>query len=178
MKKILDVGCGRSKKVPKDEELVKGIDSVNLPGVDFVHDLEKFPWPIKKEEFDQIICNHVLEHLSNLTKTMDELSRILKKGGTISIKVPHFSFVGSYQDPTHKKFFTSGTMDYFTEDHGLNYYSKAKFKILSKKLVFNPRHKIRSSFFDFFINLNLGIYGRYFAWILPSEQLEIVLKKV
>jgi SAM-dependent methyltransferase len=40
------------------------------------------------ETFDVIICNHVLEHISDDKKALSELLRVLKKGGWASIQVP------------------------------------------------------------------------------------------
>ena len=42
--KILDLGCG-SVKV----EGAVGLDNVGIPGVDIVHDLLDFPYPIENE---------------------------------------------------------------------------------------------------------------------------------
>jgi predicted SAM-dependent methyltransferase len=40
------------------------------------------------EEYDLIICFHVLEHIENDTKAMKELLRILKRGGMCIIQTP------------------------------------------------------------------------------------------
>jgi len=40
--KILDLGCGNNKR----KEAV-GIDREDRPGVDIIHNLDIFPWPIK-----------------------------------------------------------------------------------------------------------------------------------
>jgi predicted SAM-dependent methyltransferase len=60
--KILDVGCGNNKYKGNKGDIVIGIDKVKLKGVDVVHDIEKTPWPFKTNEFDCVICSHVLEH--------------------------------------------------------------------------------------------------------------------
>ena len=44
--------------------------------------------PFKNEEFDVIICNHVLEHIENDAKAMSELFRVIKKGGWGIVQVP------------------------------------------------------------------------------------------
>ena len=44
--------------------------------------------PFKDNEFDFILCNHVLEHIPNDTKAMQELYRILKKGGKAILQIP------------------------------------------------------------------------------------------
>ncbi len=44
--------------------------------------------PFKDDDFDVIICNHVLEHIPDDTKAMHEIYRILKPGGWAILQVP------------------------------------------------------------------------------------------
>lgn len=44
--------------------------------------------PFKDDEFDVIICNHVLEHIPDDRKAMRELHRVLKPGGWAILQVP------------------------------------------------------------------------------------------
>lgn len=44
--------------------------------------------PFKDNEFDFILCNHVLEHIPDDTKAMQELYRILQPGGTAILQIP------------------------------------------------------------------------------------------
>jgi SAM-dependent methyltransferase len=44
--------------------------------------------PFKDATFDLILCNHVLEHIPYDLKAMEELYRVLKKGGTLIAQVP------------------------------------------------------------------------------------------
>ncbi|PHR71366.1 MAG: SAM-dependent methyltransferase [Lutibacter sp.] len=44
--------------------------------------------PFADDEFDIIFCNHVLEHISDDTKAMQELYRVLKKGGMAMLQIP------------------------------------------------------------------------------------------
>ena len=44
--------------------------------------------PFKDNEFDFILCNHVLEHIPNDTKAMQELYRVLNKGGMAILQIP------------------------------------------------------------------------------------------
>ena len=44
--------------------------------------------PFKDNEFDFILCNHVLEHIKDDTKAMQELFRVLKPGGIGIFQIP------------------------------------------------------------------------------------------
>jgi SAM-dependent methyltransferase len=44
--------------------------------------------PFGDNQFDLILCNHVLEHIPHDLKAMQELYRVLKKGGTLIAQVP------------------------------------------------------------------------------------------
>ena len=69
---------------------MKNLDYVttdlNSPIADVKADICNLPF--KDDEFDFIICNHVLEHIPNDTKAMEELFRVLKPDGTAVLQVP------------------------------------------------------------------------------------------
>ena len=44
--------------------------------------------PFENEQFDVVLCNHVLEHIPDDTQAMRELYRVLKKGGWGIFQVP------------------------------------------------------------------------------------------
>ena len=44
--------------------------------------------PFENESFDIIFCNHVLEHIPDDTKAMQELYRVLKPGGMAILQIP------------------------------------------------------------------------------------------
>ena len=50
---------------------------------DIYHDINTFPWPFKDNEFDEIFCHHILEHVEDLLKTMEEIWRISKNKSRI-----------------------------------------------------------------------------------------------
>lgn len=51
-------------------------------------------------EFDIIICNHVLEHIPADTKAMSELFRVMKPGGFGILQVPiSYTIAKTYEDP-------------------------------------------------------------------------------
>lgn len=44
--------------------------------------------PFQDNEYDVILCNHVLEHIPDDTKAMQELYRVLKPGGMAILQIP------------------------------------------------------------------------------------------
>ncbi|HEY1762874.1 MAG TPA: class I SAM-dependent methyltransferase [Acidimicrobiales bacterium] len=65
--------------------------------------------------FDLIICNDVLEHLTQLSTAMTTCLRMLKPGGVFSIGVPYDLSWGAWQDPTHVRAFNERSWLYFTD---------------------------------------------------------------
>ncbi|MBU0628882.1 MAG: class I SAM-dependent methyltransferase [Nanoarchaeota archaeon] len=128
--KKLNIGCGNDIK--KD---YINLDIVNLDGVDVVHDLDKMPYPFKDNTFEEVRAIGIAEHLADLVKSMEELHRICKNGAIIDLDPPYFNSITALADPTHKRFFTLDTFDYFTDKHVYNFYTNARFKILKKELI-------------------------------------------
>ena len=59
---------------------------LNSPLADVQADICKLPFA--DNEFDVIFCNHVLEHIPDDTKAMQELYRVLKPGGMGIFQIP------------------------------------------------------------------------------------------
>lgn len=116
---ILDLGCGRRKHAG-----AVGVDNVPLETVDVLCNLLAFPYPFAPECADEVILSHVLEHFTfdEIARALDEVYRILKPEGVLTISVPHALSVAFSSDPTHKTRFTFETMYYFTEEHAFSYY--------------------------------------------------------
>jgi hypothetical protein len=92
-----------------------GIDSVALPGVDVVGDLNE-PWTaIPTGCVEEVYTRHTLEHLPNLLGVMREIHRVCSPDARIQIIVPHYSNVYAMSDPTHVRFFGLYTMYYFAD---------------------------------------------------------------
>jgi SAM-dependent methyltransferase len=57
--------------------------------------------PFASEEFDVVICNHVLEHVQDDNKAMAEIYRVLKPDGYAILQVPtDYSMEKTYEDPS------------------------------------------------------------------------------
>ena len=128
----LNLGCGNDYKpgwINCDTVATHNIKA------DKYFDLEVFPWPFPDNHADEILLEQVMEHLPNTLGTINEIWRILKPGGIVRINVPYAKSDCAYQDPTHRKFFTEKTMDYFTEAFPWNFYSSVRFKLLRAELT-------------------------------------------
>ncbi|NER12429.1 methyltransferase domain-containing protein [Leptobacterium flavescens] len=74
------------KRFRKQKNLDYITTDLNSPLADVKADICNLPF--KDNEFDIIFCNHVLEHIPDDTKAMQELLRILKPGGTGIFQIP------------------------------------------------------------------------------------------
>lgn len=80
------------------------VDKFNGFKPDFVHDLEKFPYPFEDNTINEIKMYHILEHLGQEPKIFNniitEIYRISKKHAKIDIRVPHPRHDNYLADPT------------------------------------------------------------------------------
>jgi SAM-dependent methyltransferase len=98
-------------------------------------DLDRFPYPFADGSFDRLTAIHVIEHLSDVMRAMEEFHRLVRRGGTVRIETPHYTDFSSFCDPTHKSHLNSFSFRYFGENHGgFGYYSKARFREISLRL--------------------------------------------
>ena len=96
------------------------IDMLPLKEVDIVWDLETFPWPIPDESVTIATASHVLEHINPhkgvFIEFMNQVWRVLQKGGQFAFVVPYAESPGYIQDPTHCNPINETTMHYFDPD--------------------------------------------------------------
>ena len=109
--RILDVGCGDFARIDRyvgkrraDIEIV-GIDlyedatiygslaSVAIPKRDRAYsrlacDLEKDPFPFPDGFFDGVYFSHVIEHLAEKRNALNEICRVLRRGGLLYVETP------------------------------------------------------------------------------------------
>jgi len=107
----LDLACGNRKT-----EGFLGVDKEPLKGVDFIQDLESYPYPFEDNSVDEINCFHFIEHTKDLIKFMNEIYRILKVGGKITIVAPYYTSCRAWQDPTHVRAISEFTFLYFNKE--------------------------------------------------------------
>ena len=75
------------QKFKKQKNLTYATTDLNSPIADVKADICDLPF--KDNSFDFIICNHVLEHIPDDIKAMQELYRVLAPSGTAIVQVPY-----------------------------------------------------------------------------------------
>ena len=176
--KRLNLGCGRNIKTGW-----VNLDSANLPGVDIVHDIEKLPLPFNDEEFDEIRCDNILEHLEYIP-VLKDLHRILKPGGLLTARVPHFTSRNNYVDPTHKKRFSIDTFDFFVNKKtDKSYYFDFYFsKIVSRRIKFYKKgifwpNRIVEPLVNLSPKIQWWYESTYMCRLIPANDITVELIK-
>lgn len=162
MKEMLDIVLKSEANKPKPLKINLGsgadpaigwtnVDMIDLPEVDVVHNLIKFPYPFEDNSADEMKAVDVIEHLPpyigdehGVIKFLEECHRILKPGAELFIQTPGWRADFLWIDPTHVRGFDVQSMDFFDpEKHygkTTGFYSKCKFTVKSEEL---PNHNIR-----------------------------------
>jgi len=115
----LNLGCGKDLR-----EGFVNADMFKSEGVDKVMDINSFPWPLKDNQFEYVLCSRIIEYSFDIGKVMNELHRITKDGGIIEIISPYHKSEGAFK---HASF--------VTKDTPTAYVAKTKFKVLVSKNI-------------------------------------------
>ena len=185
--KKLNLGCGTDIKAGWIN-----LDSAVLPGVDIVHNIETLPLPFGDGEFDEILANDVLEHVE-YAPLLKDLHRILCPGGTLAIRMPHFTSKNNFIDPTHKRQFSVNTFDFFVA-HSLThnkriarerayYFDFAFDRVAHRRITFERGSRLfwYNRFLERIVNRSARMQEIYESTFLsrayPAENIEITLVK-
>jgi len=87
---VLNIGSGNIKL----KEKVINLDTYIFPGVDVVGDAHQLPF--ENESLDSIIIIAVLEHIRQPQLVMQEIYRVLRKGGYVYVDVPFMAHYHGY----------------------------------------------------------------------------------
>lgn len=144
--KVLDVGCGLNKRAG-----AIGIDLNPRSRADVLCDLDYFPYPFRDNSFDELQAVHVIEHVADVMKSMEEFHRLVRPGGIVKLSTPHYTDFSSFCDPTHRWHLNSFSFRYFGEDNaGYGYYSHVRFR--EKKIYVKLLALWRLCGFEFLVN--------------------------
>lgn len=130
---IVDLGCG-SKKI----DGAIGLDRRLEPGVDLICDFEH-ELPLKTNSVEIMNMSHIMEHVRDLIPFMEEVYRVCRPGAKVRIVVPYYASRGAFRDPTHVRFITEDTFQYFEQptDYGV----KTNFRI--ENIAYDMRKPFR-----------------------------------
>jgi len=177
---VLDLGCGQ-RKIPG----ATGTDLRRLEGVDVVHDLARGPYPFATSCADEVHLNHVLEHMPDAIKVLEEVWRITKPGGSVHIRVPHYTGPYAWKDPTHVRCFTSESFDYFGSNI-YSYYTAARFRVADVRLRYfwDPSYRRVYNWWaavvQWVLDLHPTFFERFLAYIvggIDEMQVRLVAEK-
>ncbi len=122
--KVLDVGCGINKYPG-----ALGVDRNRAGKADVICDLDRFPYPFSSDSFDELRAIHVIEHVADVIRTIEEFHRLVRPGGRIILETPHYTDFSSFCDPTHRWHLNTYSFRYFGDNHGgFGYYSPVRLR--------------------------------------------------
>lgn len=128
--RILDVGCGINK-FPG----AVGLDRNPASRPDVLADLDSIPYPFRGDSFDEVRAVHVIEHVADVIRMIEEMHRLTRPGGRLHIVTPHYTDFSSFCDPTHRWHLNSYSLRYFGQDNaGYGYYSPVRLREISVRL--------------------------------------------
>lgn len=146
-KVVLDIGCGTGSVARELNDKGKIVDGITLSALEleeaskymrygYIHNLEKgLPAEIPDEEYDYIICSHVIEHIAYPEKLLADIKRTLKKDGILIVALPNVFFYryriqlmkGSFKstesgiwDYTHLRWYSFDTAQHLLKSNGFN----------------------------------------------------------
>ena len=107
---VIDLGCGANAGCEYANVLVDHDDHTDkYPNKKFVkHELNSYPYPFEDKEFDYCFASHILEHIHEPVKFLNEIVRISKRG-YIEVPSPLFdNLISSFDgDPFGHKWWIS-----------------------------------------------------------------------
>ena len=173
--RVLQLGCG-SDKYPG----AIGLDVNPRSEADVICDLNLYPYPFAADTFDLVLCEHILEHLDDVIKVMEEIHRVSRAGARVIIRVPHFSSVYYYSDPTHKHPFGRHSFDYFVPGTPVRKFNYSSVEFHLVQVGFPPPPDagwIKRAIFRR-INGFGDFYERRLTFIFPRHLLEFHLEVI
>ena len=149
LRSVLHIGAGQ-KFIPNyvNNDSVRYVtnDHAALPGITWPADLNQMPWSFPDDYFDEVYAIDIIEHLNSPKQVLEEIYRLLKKGGFVDIQVPHFGSLAHASDMTHRHGFTPLSFGFFLVGHpycnSQPWYSEARFNCLSFALDDMPQDQL------------------------------------
>lgn len=121
----LDLGCGRKPQNPFAAEQLFGVDLIAIPDLNIQSaDLNNEPLPFCNEQFHFVTAHDLFEHIPRVSiapsgtrfpfiDLMNEVDRVLIRGGYLFSQTPAYPASEAFQDPTHVNFITTETFSFY-----------------------------------------------------------------
>lgn len=171
--RILDVGCVINKYPGSI-----GVDVNPRSRADVLCNLDHFPYPFAGDSFDHLRAVHVIEHVADVVRAMEEFHRLVRGGGSVYIATPHYTDFSSFCDPTHRWHLNSFSLRYFGPDNaGYGYYSPVRFEETSVRVKLLKLWKWLG--FEFLVNRFPGFrrnWEYYLCYLVRGKSIEWELK--
>jgi SAM-dependent methyltransferase len=188
MSLTLDIGCGNAKTAG-----AIGIDANPDTQADIIYDLDQYPWPVADSTFERVVCSHVVEHVSDMIRFMEEVHRLCMPRARIDIITPHFTNRFAFTDPTHRRHLTIRSFDYFlppseplrpsfierafeTAYTVPTFYTHSHFKIVEARMRLARPFRLLG--LQWFANRFPNFYELYLAFVFPARDLYFTLEAV
>ncbi|WP_413561341.1 methyltransferase domain-containing protein [Bdellovibrio sp. HCB209] len=171
MLKKIDIGCG-----PNKSSQYYGVDQYPFPGVDQVFDLNSANWPLPESHFLEIKASHIIEHVKDTQNFLKEIHRISANNAEVIIETPHFSWIDSWNDPTHLWHFSSGWYRRLLKGEYLSFVV-GEFELIESRIEFNQ--SLRSLIPRLLAKvLGQESYEKHYAFIFPARNIHTRLKVI
>jgi SAM-dependent methyltransferase len=173
--RILDLGCG-----PHKYPGAIGVDKVPGTDADVLCDLDHGALPFRDNAFDEVRAVHIIEHVADIVKTMEELHRVTRPGGTLFIVTPHYTDFVSFCDPTHRWHLNSFSFRYFYAGgiHGeAPWYTRVRLR--ERKLFIRMLQVWRWLGFELLVNHSLRFrrfWEFYLCYVVRGKAMEFTFE--
>lgn len=114
---VLDIGCGTNNQYAAHPQgdVNCDIDTLAKHIKNFVR-CDAHYLPFKNQVFHKVVAYHLIEHLSDLSKFIAEIERILKDHGEIEMVTPNIYSKTSWLDPSHIHHFNAESLSKIFQD--------------------------------------------------------------
>jgi 2-polyprenyl-3-methyl-5-hydroxy-6-metoxy-1,4-benzoquinol methylase len=197
-RRILDIGCGNGANASLLTSRGCVVDGISISEQElatarpylqqsFLHNLEEGLPDLGEGVYDAVICSHVLEHIGYPDKLLNDIRRVLKKGGHLIVALPNLLYYKSrlellkgnfkYEetgiwDYTHLRWYTFASGRQMLEDKGFvidvaTVTGELPLNSLWKKVLPAP---VRSKLFNGLKKLSKGLFGYQLLYKVRSDS--------